>query len=181
MRRSSYYIAMNSIFSLFAFLILNTANAQVDCFFLPEAYTGVCETLYPDGKVKIRAELKDGQRHGMMSLLYPDGSKRADGYYQKDSLIYVVSYQYHPGKKIKWEMRTEKGLTSAKLFDEAGNLLQTCVVDHESRPQGEWIRYEAGQEIERVVMKDADEQTKSRFYPPGKPARMPSLRVMNPK
>lgn len=162
-------------------MLVASSWGQVDCFFLTESFTGVCETLYPDGKLKIKAELKDGQRHGMMTLKYPDGTTRADGFFQNDSLIYTISYQYYPGRKIKWEMKTEKGLTHAKMFDEAGNMVQSCTYDIDLKPHGEWIRYEAGFEAERVLMQEATEEVKARFYPPGRPARMPQLRVATPK
>lgn len=162
-------------------LVVNAAVAQTDCFFLTENFTGTCETLFPDGTPKITAELVDGKRQGMMNLYYPNGLTRSTAYFDNDTVVRSVSYVYQANDMIKWVIADNGTTIMAILYDENRVELQRGELSKDLKPIGEWIFKDAeGNVIKTVNMDDANAD-KSLFVQPPAAARIPELRVAQPK
>lgn len=149
---------------------------QTDCFFLTENFTGVCETLYPDGTVKIRAELKEGVRDGKTELFYPDGNPRAIANYLNGEFVRSISYFYVNGG-MKWMIMDEGDHIEAIMLSDSRVIVQQGKMNRDYEPIGEWQFFdESGNEIKKVNMDDENPDM-TLFVQPVKAARIPDLRV----
>jgi len=147
---------MKSILVL-SVLFTSTFSFSQDCFFLKENYTGICETLYPDGKVKIRARLENGIRNGDMELIYPHGLTRAIGSYKNDSLISSVCFHYHANTRLQWKVTFKEGEYYGIQYSSLGVIMNEGVLDEKMNAKGEWIIYDdKGEELKRIL---AEEQS----------------------
>lgn len=149
---------------------------QTDCFFLTENFTGVCETLYPDGTVQIRAELKDGLQNGKTELFYPDGNPRAIADYVNGEFMRSISYVYQKGA-MKWMIMDEVDHIEAILLSDSRVIIQQGKMNRDYEPIGEWQFFdEGGNEIKKVNM-DEENPDMSLYVQPARAARIPDLRV----
>ncbi len=165
---------------LFTVLFLSAAGYSQDCFFLKENYTGVCETLYPDGKVKIRAKLQSGQRHGDMELIYPHGLTRAIGTFENDSLISSVSFHYHTNTRLQWKVTFKDGNYYGVQYSDVGVTVNEGQLNEQMQATGEWIIYDdEGKESKRVNAEEHPEEIIFKRKP--KVSRFPDTRVADHK
>lgn len=167
-------------FVVFLFACSFMSFSQENCFFLNENFTGRCESFYPDGKTKIKAEMQDGMRNGLVEMFYPDGMKRASGTFEKDSLLSSTSYIFHVNKRLKWKIEFDGTGTKVFLFSIDGILQQEGNMSNTQLPVGEWIFYdEDGNELKRVNMDDVNADKSSWLTPP-KPAKFPEFKAYEP-
>lgn len=172
---------MKHLLFILVLLSLHPATAQLDCFFLEENYSGKCESHYPDGKIKISAELLNGKRHGQLILNYPDGIKRAEANFEGDSLVRCNSFKYYPEKQVQWEIIEFPDRIETILYDQKGIIAQTGTLNKDFKPIGDWVRYEHGTAIQRFTADPNSAELEPTLIKPPKPVRIPELRVAPPK
>lgn len=81
---------------------------------------------YPDGKVKIQGEMKNGTRNGTWQAFYPEGNKQSEIHYE-DGKKNGKSATFYPNGRIRYVgyYKWDEPTGTWEFYDEAGNLATT--------------------------------------------------------
>lgn len=88
---------------------------------------------YPNGKKKMTGKYKDGERHGVWSSWYRDGSLQSEMRY-KDGKRHGFYKTWYPNGNLRYEGRYHHGERSGewKFYNKNGELDRTIEFDHTS-------------------------------------------------
>lgn len=81
---------------------------------------------YPDGKIKIKGEMKNGTRFGTWVAFYPDGVKQSESYYEDGKKNGKTATFYKSGKlRYVGYYRWDEPTGTWEFYNEDGSLATT--------------------------------------------------------
>lgn len=91
---------------------------------------GPVEVKYPDGKPRIKGNMRDHKRHGMWTSYFPDGRPQSfKGFVNGE--LHGTTVVYHPNGTTYYSGEYRKGLQVGewRFFDDKGTLVRTVTYD----------------------------------------------------